>query len=247
MVLLPTTGAPCAAAGGRQEPGAEQEKLRRAEQLADRFVKRFGETLDFGVVYREMFVRDKAQRRRNAESVLNGLAEKRLISELDDATLEETFVAFMDSMYVSWLYMLNVKGFADKDPERYFPREVLREIRRTAFSECSLLLAGGADCDKLGAESFKTKGELARHVSHWRRLTALFRKHMPRRPFNNSAYKLNVRDIVWSSRQPTVNDGNWYFGIEKRIPVYEISRGMFLFNIIEERGVFRVLHLTWSQ
>jgi hypothetical protein len=70
---------------------------------------------------------------------------------------------------------------------------------------------------------------------------------MPRRAFSSPAYRANVRDLVWYDRAPAVNAGDWYYKVEESTPVYEISRGMFFFSIMEEQGTLRVLALTWSQ
>ena len=46
-----------------QNTAVSQEKRRKAEQVVIRAMRRFGQTLDFSDVYREMYIKDKTVRR----------------------------------------------------------------------------------------------------------------------------------------------------------------------------------------
>ncbi len=227
----------------RQDSPEAKEKLRQAEQLADRFVARFARTLDFGVVYREMFVRDRKLRRRN----LDWFVSKDLLAHLDDPAIEEAYIAMMNTTYLSWLYTLNrPAGFGEDDKELHWPRDVKDEIKRTLFNRCRFL-DRDADCEKLGEAPFKTKRDLTQFIYFSNRLSVLFRKHIPRRPFASRAYKRNVRDIVWNGMSSEINDGDHYFEIPEGTPVLEMSRGMFRFQMVEEHGVLRIFNLHLFQ
>ncbi|HKP37766.1 MAG TPA: hypothetical protein VJT71_12995 [Pyrinomonadaceae bacterium] len=227
-----------------QTTSSKEAKLREAEQVAAHFVKRFSATLDFGVVYREMFVRERVLRRRNVVSMFDGLIEDSLLKKLHDREKEQAYIAFMNTFYVSWLYLLNVNGLYDKDdPAVYLPRDIQAEIKRTAFNRCRFLDRDDDDCENL---RFKTRKGLARFISFSNRLTVLFRRHMPGRPFDSPAYRANVRNIVWNGQGPYVNNGDSFLEIDKSRPVYEIASGMFLFSIIEEEGTLRIASLTIS-
>jgi len=231
------------ARAGQQARLDSQEKLRRAEALADRFVTRFVTTLDFKHVYEEMYVDDKRLRRRDLDYILSGIVSKELIAQLDDGSVGRLYTSFMNTTYLSWLYALNKpRGLSDDD----FPRDVNAEIKRTAFNRCRFL-DRHEDCRKVDEEVFKTKRDLEWFISTSDRLSSLFRKHIPRRPLRSLAYNRNVRDLVWNGRPSRIDNGDSYFDISQTTPVYEVSRGMFLFQIIEEQGAMRVFNLHLFQ
>jgi len=212
--------------------------------MADRFVRRFGETLDFRVVYREMFVRDAKLRHRDIELLTDGLLAKPFRGRLDHRTSAETYLAFMSTFYVGWLFELNVRDVYHKEPAEYLPRDVLREAKKTPFGRCILHL--DPNCETMDEEGFKTRRELNEFLRLSRRVSNLLRRHMPKRPFESHSYKTNVREIVWNNQTPEVFDGDGAFEIANGTPVYQIARGMFLFRIVNEKGKLRVLSLIFA-
>jgi hypothetical protein len=221
------------------QPSA-QVKLQQAEQLADRFARRFAATLNFEIVYREMFVRDPTLRRRNAEGVLNGLAVKQLSDQVDDATKDKLFVSFMNTLYLGFLYEMNVKDAFKKEPVQYLPRELMRVVKRSGLYKCAYF---ENDCS---AHEIKTQKELRQIISMGRRLSVVLRRHIPRNAIGSKTYQANVKELVWSGRASSVSQGDSFFAIDERVPVYEVARGIFLFQIIEEAGEFKVLTLIFA-
>lgn len=77
-----------------------QAKLAQAEQLADKFMARFADTLDFKVLLQEMFVKDETLRRHLAQRGEEEIAAPELLKQLDLATAEK-FGAELNNLF--WL------------------------------------------------------------------------------------------------------------------------------------------------
>src|SRR5215475_8185594 len=93
------------------------QEARRVEEAADRFIKRFRETLDFGAVFDEMFVVDAIQRLRKTGFFESMNISQQLIESLDNAMLKRTYKAFMNYYYLKAAYDLGVGDGSSAPPE----------------------------------------------------------------------------------------------------------------------------------
>ena len=77
-----------------QDTVVTQMKLRKAEQVIVRAMRKFGQTLDFKDVYREFYVKDKTVRQGEIKRFFNDLIETETLEKSDKAILEKLFVKF---------------------------------------------------------------------------------------------------------------------------------------------------------
>ncbi len=83
-----------------QKDSTEYAKQRRAEQVADRFVKRFQATLDFGMTWKTFRLSDPSCTHR-ANGILDQSDYERL--QLNRRTIEKLYIATMN-----YYYLMNV-------------------------------------------------------------------------------------------------------------------------------------------
>lgn len=233
-----------------QEKLAAQENLQRAEQLADRFVQRFKETLDFEVVYREFFPVDLKERLPNSMATWGLEEHQEMLKKISPAEAEQAYIAFMNIYYVAGLYHINVltqeeEGNDEINLETVYPPELVETMKRPSFgaffAECFKDNSHGSSLDILqSAESIK------RYIKDAPHLISLFRKYMPPQPFDSENYKAYLKELVWDGRETSVKEGDDYFGVNEATTVYQVYREMFVLNIIGENGEMRVIGIPFG-
>lgn len=108
-------------------------KLEEAKNLVTRAMRRFGQTLDFKDVFREMFIKDKTAKRHLFESELED--EKLNFTKFSDAELEGIYVREQNNSWLNWIYFFKAdeKGnyvLDHENPDELIKRELLPKLTK---------------------------------------------------------------------------------------------------------------------
>ncbi|MCI0490271.1 MAG: hypothetical protein L0229_27075, partial [Blastocatellia bacterium] len=195
----------------RQSTYSEQEKakLQLAEEAADRFIQRWHEILDFGILFDEMYVSNPAQRRRNIDM----FASQDEAKGLDEQTGREGFIAFCNMWYLGAEYMLSVQTEDDEPvslpPEIAKARKALKKLK--------------PDDDEL------TSNWVMQFIVRANNLSSAFRKYLSPDVFESALYKTNLKGFFDEAEPSEILYGLSEYGVAKDQEVYKIKRGMFEF------------------
>jgi hypothetical protein len=207
------------------------QEARRIGEAADRFIKRFRETLDFGKVFDEMFVSDAVQRLRSAGFFRGINISDQLVQNLDEAALKRIYAAFMSFYYLKAVYDLGV----GKDED--VPPEVAAALRASKFHN---LLSNEGSGD---SPTITTRQELEEYVADLNNIAALYRRHLTSDVFDSPAYKAGLKAINKQRTTLQTRDGDESLGVGKGTKVYAVEKDIFTFFFIEENGQMKVLTL----
>ncbi|MCA1640780.1 MAG: hypothetical protein LC785_02105 [Acidobacteria bacterium] len=84
--------------------------------------------------------------------------------------------------------------------------------------------------------------ELQKYMADLKRMSALYRKRLPRNVLTSRAYKKNVKVLEKErGHQFEINRGDNFFGVGENVEVYGVCRDLFCFRLVEEKGKLRVL------
>ncbi len=234
------------AQGGAQKTVAVRENIERAEQLADRFVQRFRETLDFEVVYREFFIVDPEKRLRNSSLIVfDSEQHEELKKKMSPSETEQAYIGFMNLYYLVALYVSNILTEEEENSsklkaEELFPPELLKAIKEPSICFFFDDYLGEEAC-KETSELFQTADEARQFVKNANHLAALLRKYMPPEPFDSPKYKAYIKQLERNGRETGIEQGDGYFGVGVETTVYEIYRELFALNVVEENGEMKVV------
>jgi hypothetical protein len=229
-------------AAQQQNETTDKEKLRRAEQLAERFVQRFAETLDFGVCYKEFFVTDWEKRIENAKRFLPSKSKMRASRKVPAYLFEQFYIGLMNVTYLGNLYDMNVSKPNDGQTlEQKLSPELVKAIKASPYFSLQLK----SPCCGEGEEDFKNVTEIKRAIADAKKISALYRKYMPPKPLSSENYKINLASTTIRNTSE-ITKGNGEFGTQSDTTMYWVTRGLFIFVIIEERGKLRVLTLAFD-
>jgi hypothetical protein len=240
-------GVSCVWAQQSKPDAVQQAKTAQAGRAATRFLRRFNETRDFGVVYREFFVRDPKLRLAVARKYyLENPIDEKLAETLDDATVENIYQAFLSTAYLGFFYMLNQKDYNNETEVMLLASLWLHTLSQTLpqMKEKQVIKAvirSFEFCDDEKDYLLTTKQQIDEWLLFNRRFAAEVQRRMPPRPASTKLYRKNVTDIVFNGRPTYVEDGDEQLGIPKGTLNYTISRGVFRLIWIEENGQFRVV------
>jgi hypothetical protein len=214
-----------------QKDSTEHAKQRRAGQVADRFVKRFQTTLDFGMAWKAFRLSDPSCTHR-ANGILGESDYERL--KLSSQTIEKLYIATMN-----YYYLMNVHDFSltridsqsDSD-DSLTPNEVKLIVKRSKFFQN----------DDREPQNAREVGEL---ISTFDQLSALYRKHMPAGAMKSPAWRANQKYLIASSDTDHVAtlNGDTTFCVPEKTTVYIVNRGLFYFYVVEEGHKMKVAGL----
>ena len=221
----------------QSRPSIGAEEQRRVEQAANKFVHRFHETLDFGVVLNEMFVSDAKQRRQNAEIFLGESLSPQLSKSTSDKVLVEAFVALMNVYFLKASYDLS-EGPVDSRKEAVAPPAEISSAMRSSRYFRSLTGEDAVSRDI----AINTIQELRQFITEANRISKLYRRALRKGAFDSPKYKANVERLtVGTNRTPQIRQGYSDFGIDEKVRILVIERDVFRLFFIEEAGQFKVL------
>lgn len=164
-----------------QAETADIQKLRRAEQTADRFTQRFRETLDFGIVWKEF----RASKVSSSVYLQDAVTARREGQEgISDALIEQGYVALMNYVYLKFVHDLSVsKMDSNASEEEITPAEI-----KAAESLNKYITTNG--------EEPKNAKELKAYIAEANKLARLYRKNVSRSAFDTATYKENLRYLA---------------------------------------------------
>jgi hypothetical protein len=207
------------------------QEARRIEEAANRFIKRFRETLDFGKVFDEMFVSDAVQRLRKVGFFRGINIGEQVVQNLDDAALKQTYTAFMSYYYMKAVYDLGVGRDEDVPPE------VAAALRASKFHN---LISNEGSGD---SPTITTRQELEEYIADLNNIASLYRGHVSPNVFDSPAYKMGLKAINRSRDTLQTRDGDESLGVKKGTKVYAVDKDIFTLFFIEESGQIKVLAL----
>ncbi len=220
----------------------QKRNLKSATGFADRVVQRLHETMDFEKVYDEMFVPDAVWRLRitgKRDFGLNDLGEE-LAQGCDDANLRSFFTANANLAWAIFAYYYATQDLTNEHPPelsaRLYPPEVVNLVLSTRF------LAPLAR-DDTSLPQLNTRGELLDCMKEVRQVTDAILRALPARAFESDVYKANVKNLLQhDADKPVVGrDTDHYYALDQECETYLVSRDIFRFTIVNDRGDWRVL------
>lgn len=233
IVVLPSYGQK-----GNSGRPTENQKLRSAELLADKFVRRFLETLDFSVPYNEFFTQDRNLRSKNARVLRGGLRMK--VETVPDQSLDRFYTEFMNYYFLSNIWDLTKKQSKGRRQDS-MPSEIATAIKGSNYFR--MTMSDGASCCDNGEDELRTRAEVFQFTKDATRINALFRKYMPPNSTSSQIYKQNIKKLTVNLEKSSVTMGHPSMGVSDDRPVYRVERGLFFFYIFEESGGFKVFGL----
>ncbi len=207
------------------------QEVRQVEKAADRFVKRFHKTLDFNIVFEEMFVSDAVQRHRSAGFFQGVNLHEQLVNSVDNTVLERTYKAIMSYYYLKAAY----EGGVSKKTQ---PSAVITAINASKFE--NLVSDEGTGDEPI----VHTPQELDEFIRDYNKIAKLYRDHLPSNVFESVTYKRSLKSISKDKRSPVrIRDGYEDFSAKKGTKVYRIEQDIFAFFFVKENGELKVLTL----
>jgi len=205
------------------------DKQLRAEQIADRFVDRFQQTLDFGVVWKEFRLSDPScTHRANGNLSENDYAKLRLNGDI----IEKLYIATMNLYYLKAVYELSLTRIDSQSEDVSTPAEIEVIEKRSKFFQN----------DDRKPQSYEEVSEL---IGTFDQLARLYRKYLPKEAMKSATWRANEKNLRSRSEiaYAGVLNGDETFCIAKGSNVYIVDRGIFYFYVVDESGKMKVAGL----
>jgi hypothetical protein len=205
------------------------DKQQRAEQIADRFVERFQQTLDFGIVWREFRLSDPScTHRANGTLGENDYAKLRLNGDI----VEELYIATMNYYYLKAVYDLSLTRIDSQSEEALTPAEIEVIEKRSKFFQK----------DDRKPRNQKEVSEL---IGTFNQLARLYRKYIPKEAMRSAAWRANEKYLKGRSgmAHADVLNGDETFCVAEGTNVFIVDRGIFYFYVVDEGGTMKVAGL----
>jgi hypothetical protein len=220
----------------------EADKRRRAEAAAELFIRRFRETRDFGRVFDELAVPDAFQRLRRAGEIISFGLDESLAKEIDERTAARFYKAFMNFNYLRSIHVMSRKAGVIADHDR---ARLPRALRRVVNKSKQLTFIYSHSIENFPA--ITNRRDLQQFIEDLERMSAMYRKLLPRGIFNSIAYRTNVGQLERErGNHYGVDEGDDYYGIAETVEVYGLCRDIFCFRLVEEGGKLKVLGLVFD-
>jgi hypothetical protein len=212
----------------QKRPSEVAQKQRSAGQVADRFVERFRQTLDFGIAWKTFRLSDPSCTQR-ANGILSERDYERL--RLSSGIIEKLYIATMNYYYLRNAYDLSVGRMDSQSAsgDSSTPLEIEAVEKKSKFFQ---------DEDHK-IESVAGINEL---IGTFNQLAQLYRRHLPKPAMKSATWQANQKYLI--SRNGTdhegILNGSETFCVSQQAKVYMVDRGLFYFYVVEEGGKMRV-------
>lgn len=203
------------------------EKQKGAEAAADRVLTRFYETLDFAVIYREMYVSDLLKLREVQIIIGNLLRQGRRdlsVPPIEFPTMERAYIAKRN-----FDFLVSAENFTDERDES-FDKELKPSIEKYYMAMMS-----PANWPILTSEQLDS-----RFTANLDQMNEVFRKHVVSKNLGSDLYRQRIASFK-ESRAPEQGLGRM-FGLGQDI--YVVQRERLHLYFLEENGQFRMLSVT---
>jgi len=204
------------------------DKQLRAEQIADRFVERFQQTLDFGVVWKEFRLSDPScTHRANGNLGENDYAKLRLKGDI----IEKLYIATMNLYYLQAVYELSLTRIDSQSEDVPTPAEIEVIEKRSKFFQ--------------NDHTPQNQEEVSELIGTFDQLARLYRKYLPKEAMKSATWRANEKYLRSRSGMAyaDVLNGDETLCIPKGNNVYIVDRGVFYFYVVEEGGKMKVAGL----
>jgi hypothetical protein len=215
-----------------------QEERNRVEETAESFVRRFRETLDFGLVFDEMAASNAIQILRKGGFFTTIGISPQLVAQLNDATLRRLYKAYMNEYYQRFAYDLSIEPLSGPSQGGSLPPppEVTAAIEASKYRP---LLSAGWSGD---IPTLTTPKEVEEYIAGLDTIAGLYRARLTKGVFDSQEYKTAVgrvnkfRDVDFSIKQGLPD-----LGVRENTKIYVLEKDMFIFFFVAENGVLKVL------
>lgn len=201
-------------------------RQRRAERIADRFIERFQQTRDFGVVWKAFRLSDPSCTHR-ANGILGRDDYANL--KLNSMMIEKLYIATMNYYFLKAVYELGSTRIDSKSDDVHTPAEILVVEKRSRFFQ-------NDDHDPHSRE------EVRELIGTLNQLAWLYRKHTPKQAMKSATWRANEKYLrgKCGTYHAGVLQGDETFCIPETTKVYIVERGIFYFYIVDEGRKMKV-------
>jgi hypothetical protein len=204
------------------QTSSQQDKQRQAEEIGDRLIQRFYETLDFAPIFKEFFITDPGMRRLEVELVFGQRLQFR--DKIDQTAVERVYV----SGWTFW-HLMSANMFTQGKDLRLPPEleEAYEALTGTDFRK----FTSGKELD----EQFNKKYD---------RLNNILRKNFTPEDFRSESYRTNVASIKEPEESADIPQMKRDFYLGEDVKVYVVKRELFNYFLIEEKGALKVFTIS---
>lgn len=206
----------------------DRKTRKQLEQTAQRFVEAYRKRKEFKDCFQIFFVRDAVERMKLAGFFRSMDLDPDLIQSATKDELAHAYVAIMNYRFASLAYEFNY-------PKAPVPQELTSHKEDYRY----LLNVIG---DSQAPTAVVTKQDLARFTREFEYAADVYRRLLPRNAFTSSNYKRRIAENSTAGGLDKLN-GLPDFGVPEGAAVFTLSRDMFDFYFINERGHYRVVTL----
>jgi hypothetical protein len=213
---------------------SKEQKIKLAGEAGDRFVKRFRETLDFGIVFDEM------ASKKSREKVENG--------EFDFSYVDKTFFAKQDSKLKERIFKLEMNVYYLWASSELTFASIVKTAKKRIYVPASYVKFGKKfksivrsfvlESKEFNDARIDNEIDLALYLKELDVFTKFMRKSLPRKFYNTKGYK-KVLDGL--SFEPQVD---FRIGDSAKPDSYEVVRDIFQMVFIVEDEKMKILALA---
>jgi hypothetical protein len=206
----------------------DRKTRQQLEQTAQSFVETYRKRKDFKDCFQAFFVRDAVERMKLAQFFQSMDLDPALIQDATRDELARAYVAVMNYHFASLAYEFNY-------PKAPVPQKLTSH--KKDYRYLSSVIG-----DSQAGTAVITKQDLARFTDEFEYAAEVYRRLLPGDAFKSSNYKRRIAENTTADRLDKLN-GLPNFGIPEGTFVFALSRDMFDFYFINDRGRYRVLTL----
>lgn len=202
----------------------QEEKQRQAEEIGDRLIQRFHETLDFAPIFKEFFVTDPGMRWLEVELVFGRKLNHQFRDKIDQAAVERAYVS-------GWTFWHLMSGFVFIQGEDLRPPQGMDEAFDALTKTNTYKFTSGKELD----EQFNEKYD---------RVNNILRKNLTPEAFRSESYRRNIASIKEPQDTADISQMKQDFHMGEDVKVYVVKREIFNYFLIEEKGALRVFTIS---
>jgi tetratricopeptide (TPR) repeat protein len=221
----------------------ELDKRRECEEVADRFIQRWHETLDLNILFDEMYIANPQQRKRNVAmfygvyKFLTGSAGPKLDKGFNDEIFQAGFFAFWNSVYLGSESRLVIPNGEEREKHEQLALEDAKY--QEGMKKLNL------------SDKVMSVKPVQQYIEAMNKMLSFLRKGYPREVFETEVYKENLKKRYDQEKNEFEKDfriieGFSEYGVKDDVEVYYLKRGVFRFYFVEEEGKPKVLTLGFE-
>lgn len=222
---------------------AQNKKVEKDEFLAnkaaDTFLKRYRESLDLETARNKMAVSEPIPELRNSNFLGEFGISTKLLSEIDDRTLDQTYIEALNTFFIGTIY--NVFYSNKNDSKSLYPEAVMALFKK--YKVGKFMLERNNNASSITENPFiNTKEDLHEFIKLEKEVALALKKRLPPDLFNSSTYKDKLQRNNVVGRNVEITNGE-DFGLGENISVYEVRRDFINIFFIKKNGSMKILHI----